>query len=243
MSRRGRGGFAGRYWGSLVGAHATTAGPTRRARAGYSLRQRYLAALLDIPLPVRTTSARRPAPRREPARRHSARPSTLPLSELGRFLLPRPAARGAVTAAGSSSEAILRAREPDGSAEFLLHRSASAKAVYHLECVLRAAEPLPAIITVWYQREYDGQEQALFIPIARSSLGPPSSTVRLPGFAPDGPWYASSPVPPGRVEVWEPEVLRRSIAVAANEGTITAWRSVAELVDAEVGELILAALR
>ncbi|MFL6056101.1 MAG: hypothetical protein ACJ72W_24835 [Actinoallomurus sp.] len=225
-------GLARRYWSSLVDDRPMATAPASRGRRGYSLWQRYLAALLGVRLPARRDAVPAPAPvdlRRPPI---AASVSAI----AGRFLLPFPPSRG-VVAAGGRDDLVVRAVAGEHGVEFLLYRSGDE---YRLEIIVRAVATMPLVVTVWYSDH--GAERTLLVPVGRAPFGPPTSAVRLSGYDPATRVQATAPVAPEGVPAWGPDLVRASVAAAADAGTVAAWRELAGRVPAETARLILSAL-
>jgi hypothetical protein len=234
-------GFARRYWSSLVDDRSSLASPAPRGREGYGFWRRYLASLFGVALPVWRGASDSLALDRTRVRPRRTVLAVRATSDLGRFFLPVPAARGTVAAAGGD-EVVLRAAGDNGRVEYLLHRSDAPEPVYRLEIVLRSVEELPVVATVWYDDGFGGPERTLLVPITEARLGPPSSIVRLSAYDPAVPIRSAAPVSPSRVEEWPPDVVHASVEAAADKGTVRAWREVAGLLSAQIRDLILSEL-
>ncbi|MFF4618237.1 hypothetical protein [Nonomuraea jabiensis] len=235
-------GFADRYWRSLIDARTTSSAPvTPRGQEGYGFWRRYWASLLDVPLTMPHSGNEEPEPDPGPTRRRT-RPQARCDPESGRFFLPLPPSRGTVTAAGSGG-VVLRISGPDR-LELLLHRVDGREADtqtsdYRLEVISPQSDDLPVVVSVWYRRLEDGAEQEILIPLTRAPLGPASSVIRLAGYDPEASWQISRPVSAGRIPAWNLGTVRTSVAAAASQATLSAWRHVADRVDERIRAMIL----
>lgn len=235
-------GFADRYWRSLIDARApSSATVAPREWEGHGFWKRYWASLLDVPLVMPHFEVERPEPGPPPARRRT-RPQARNDPESGRFLLPVPPRRGVVTAAEAGA-VVLRATGPNR-LELLLHRidvrgAAAQGQDYRLEVIAPGTDDLPVVLSVWYRRFGDGAEQEILIPLTQAPLGPPGSVIELAGYDPEASWQISRPVSAGQVPAWDLGTVRASVAAAASQGTLRAWRHVADRVDEQVRAMIL----
>jgi hypothetical protein len=211
----------------LDDAGGGVAGP--RARAGYSFAERCLASFLRVGLPPRAVPAAAPT---VPIVQAAARPGS------PWFSLPVLQPASAVALAAASAERVAAALSPNGSVEFSLYRDEDGEGSesYSLEVVLRAGAELPGIVRVSYQPPGATVPAVLLVPVAAASLGPPASQVALPGFVPGTVWEGSGLMPLNEVPGVTAGVIEASVAAAASEATLAAWRQLA------AGEGDLAAL-
>ncbi|GAA1721947.1 hypothetical protein ACBR40_07610 [Nonomuraea sp. AD125B] len=235
-------GFANRYWRSLVDTRTpSSARVARRGWDGYGFWKRYWASLLDVPLEAPRPGQEELEPDPGPARRR-VRPQAQHDPESGRFRLPLPPRRGVVTAAGSGG-VVLRVSGPDR-LELLLHRidgreADAQRSDYRLEVISPETADLPVVLSVWYRRLGDDTEQEILIPLTRAPLGPASSVIGLAGYDPEAGWQISRPVSAGRIPAWNLDTARTSVAAAASQATLNAWRDVADQVDERARTMIL----
>ncbi|MEV0237485.1 hypothetical protein [Nonomuraea sp. NPDC050786] len=234
--------LADRYWMSLIDTRTpASARMTRREWTGYGFWKRYWASLLDIPLVMARSGKEEPANDPLPVPRWRRLRAQLD-PESGRFLLPLPPGRGVVTAAGAGG-VVLRVEGPER-LELLLYRidgseDDAQKPDYRLEVISPESDDLPLIVSVRYRRREDGAGQEVLIPLAQAPLGPPSSVVWLAGYDIEAPWHISQPVSAAHVSTSDSGIVRASVAAAASQATLNAWRQVADRVNERVRAVIL----
>ncbi len=191
--------------------------------------QRYWASLTGMSLATRVAP---PTASGVPTVRIAARPGS------PWFPLPVLQPSTAQSFAAASAERVAAALSPDGSVEFSVYRDEEPEGteLYSLEVVLRAEAELPGVVRVSYQPADSTAPTMLLVPVAAATLGPPASRVALPGFAPGTVWEGSSLMPLNEVPGVSERAIEASVASAASEATLAAWRQLA------AGEGDLAAL-
>lgn len=209
--------LARRVLTSFLGGHNGRWAGGRRAREGYGLARRCLASFLRVELP--------PQQQEHPAS------IVRPVAAMRRpgsnwFGLPLFPPETGLTLTAASPGRVAAALSPEGTVEFsLYHNDSTAVPRFSLEIVLRGPTSLPAIVRVAYRLDEDQATQTdLLIPVTDAPLGPPTSRVELPGFAAGIAWESNGLIGPSEaISLGEP-VIRMSIAAAASEGTLVAWR-------------------
>jgi len=191
-----------------------------RERTGYSFAERCLASFLRVSLPPWVAPA--------------AAPGVLTVRAVGRpgspwFSLPVLQPATALSLAAASAERVAAALSPDGSVEFSVYRDEEREGTesYSLEVVLRADAELPGVIRVSYQPADATAPTVLLVPVTAAPLGPPASRVALPGFAPGTSWEGTGLMPLNKAPGVSERVIEASVAAAASEATLAAWRQLA----------------
>jgi hypothetical protein len=99
----------------------------------------------------------------------------------------------------------------------------------------------PNLVGLRYQTS-DAEPRTVYVPVASSTIGPPSARVRLHDIAPTAPWEAEDAVELTAPGMRDAEILARSVDAAADRGTRRAWRSLIRTAPDDVGRVIRAAL-